>query len=53
MKTTDSETYIDFEDEEIGVAISITEGMKSGLLSENEKEAFLNSLNKQSDTFEK
>ena len=32
------------EEEELGIAISVHEGMKSGFLSENEKGDFLKSL---------
>jgi hypothetical protein len=32
------------EEEELGIAISINEGIQSGLLSENEKKEFLKSL---------
>jgi hypothetical protein len=38
-KLTDSEV------EEIGLSISIDEGIKSGVLNDNEKSAFLKSLN--------
>lgn len=32
------------EEEDLGIAISVQEGMKSGLLSENEKSDFLKSF---------
>ena len=39
-----AKTLTPTEEEELGIAISINEGILSGLLSENEKKEFLKSL---------